>query len=322
MALDLMQPNSEPKHRNYIIPIVAILVLVSMIMCGLFLFKGLGDYNELIQMQLTWTEIQKIADTPPEDPQDIITEVIDEEGNVLEIVSGDPDDLYRSINLTDLYEVNPDLSGYIYIPGTEVDYPILKETVPGDYYYLDHNIYNKTDKYGSIFEISDEERGIPGIDNAVNVIFGHHMASGAMFSGIYGFYNEETREEYKDKPIYIYRRDVRTEYRVSAVCIVKNNDIVYDFDAYARGSENYEILSEHIKEKQVDGITFNQSLPTKDEDMVVLSTCYGDAGTSWRLIVVCTEYRKVTVPNTYNSYGDTSIATEDIALNATPEEER
>lgn len=310
MAIDLVSVNSESKNKkvNPIIIGIILIIIISITSCVIFMIKGINDYNEMKHMQLTWTEIQNIADSEPENPKDIVSEVIDEEGNKVQVIpENQDDDLYRQLNLTGLYNVNNDVSGYIYIPGTKVNYPILKESEPNKYYYLNHNMNLEYDKYGSIFEISDEERGLPELDNAVNVIFGHHMASGAMFTGLYGYYNQETRDEYIDKPIYIYRSNVRTEYRVAALCIVKENDIVYDFDAYGRDSENYQILLDHINEVKVKDIEFNQPLPTTSDDMLVLSTCYGRSGTAWRLIVICSEYRKAIVPNDYNTLGDNQI---------------
>ena len=310
MAIDLMQSNSEPNKKkiNPIIIGVITAIVLSMTLCVVFMMKGLTDYNEMKHMQLVWTEIQHIADSKPENPDDIISEVIDENGNKIQVTpENNDDDLYRQINLTALSNVNPDVSGYIYIPGTKVNYPILKEPEAYTYYYLDHNINYEHDKYGSIFEISDKERGLPEFDNAVNVMFGHHMASGAMFTGLYNYYYQDTRDEYIDNPIYVYRGDIRIEYRVAALCIVKENDIVYDFDAYGRNSENYRILLKHLEDVKVKDIKFNQPMPTESDNMLVLSTCYGEAGTQWRLIVICGEYRKVTVPNGYNSLGDPSI---------------
>ena len=77
------------------------------------------------------------------------------------------DELYKPIDLAALQAINPDVSGYIYIPGTPIDYPILKEPDAGKYAYINRDMYRKPSKYGSIFELSDQER--PGQPHHVGV---------------------------------------------------------------------------------------------------------------------------------------------------------
>ena len=293
MAIEIMSKYQKPKksHKMDIIVISIVLILIGTSV-GLFLF-GLGDYEQLKNMQLTWTQIAELADADdPNAPQ----EYIDENGDTIIVAETDQKDyLYRSINLAALQEINPDTNGYIYIPNTEVNYPIMKETEPNVHFYLDHNFYKNSDKYGSIFELCDEERGIPGIDNPINVIFGHHMASGAMFSGLYAYENQE----FNTNPIFIYRDEYRVEYAVFAVCVVGQHDEVYDFSGFERDSDKYDqLLNRLVNESRV---TCEAEKPSNDEDIIILSTCKGGAGTSLRLIVCAKEVRKVMVPEYYHS---------------------
>ena len=79
--------------------------------------------------------------------------------------------------LKNLRETNPDVIGWISIPGTVIDYPIV-QTTDNDY-YLDHSITKTYLKSGSIFA---DYRNQSDWSDQNTVIYGHNMASGEMFA--------------------------------------------------------------------------------------------------------------------------------------------
>jgi len=312
MAIELMPAGSNSKKKvktkknkiktGIIATIITALVGVS----GYFIYLGIQDYMNMHNMQLTWKEILHIADDVPED--DVITEFIDEDGNTVEVTAENEwDPLYRSINLKGLMAINPDVSGYIYIPDTKIDYPILKETDPGAYYYQHYNIHKQKDVYGSIFELCDADRGLPDLDNPITWLFGHHMASGDMFTGIYAFEDQD----FVETPIYVYRMDSRSEYHVAYACIVDKFDRAYDYSGYGRGTVFYDDLITYLAEKsEIEPSSYGGI--TVDDDMLILSTCKGRAGTSNRLIVVCKKTKTVTVPDELNEKDEEIPAKEEV----------
>ena len=302
MAIEIMAAKQPKKKRSHVFDFLAIFIILCLIGGGVAVFvMGFDDYSQMRNMQLTWTEIVEIADTKdPEAPSSYV-EVKPENirnGLVLAGLAPKPADetdyLYRPINLKALREVNADVSGYIYSPNTAINYPIMKESMPGEYYYLTHNINREEDRYGSIFELCDAERGLPRMKNAVDVVFGHNMASGAMFAGLvnYKYVGFDTN------PVYIYRDNYRIEYRAFATCIIDAHDRIYDFDAYELGSDEYGELLKWIKERNTVG--FTTEAPDKNEPIVVLSTC-NDAHSDVRVIVCLREVRRALVPEYYET---------------------
>lgn len=79
--------------------------------------------------------------------------------------------------LKSLRETNPDVIGWITVPGTVIDYPIV-QTTDNDY-YLDHSITGTYLKSGSIFV---DYRNAGDWSDKNTVIYGHNMASGEMFA--------------------------------------------------------------------------------------------------------------------------------------------
>lgn len=75
-----------------------------------------------------------------------------------------------------LRAVNPDVKGWITIPGTAVDYPVLCPPSGQPDYYLTHDWERSETKYGSIFQYG----AASGQKNVV--LYGHSMKDGRMFA--------------------------------------------------------------------------------------------------------------------------------------------
>lgn len=311
MAVVLSEPGRGPKklHKRGGTggKILAAILISTVLASGAFLAMGLSGYKDMRDMVLTWTEIANIASTEdPDAPEEYVEMDLTpgSDGSVKIVsaqapVSSGPDWLYKPINLKALREINDDVSGYIYIPDSNVNYPILKEWEPEEYFYIDHNMYKTRDPYGSIFELSDEERGEPGLDNPITWVFGHHMSSGSMFATLYNY----EKADFRDTPVYIYRDDWRAEYEAFGMCYVDMNDSAYAFSDYGRDTPEYEWLLGYLKENDAmkkEGVEW----PTKSDDIMILSTCYGRSGTSRRMILLCREARRAMVPEYYDSLED------------------
>lgn len=81
--------------------------------------------------------------------------------------------------------VNPDVVGWITIPGTPVNYPIVQGPADDPDFYLTHDIYRKVNYMGCIYlDAGCAETGLLSSRNAV--LFGHHMGMGdtSMFNAV------------------------------------------------------------------------------------------------------------------------------------------
>lgn len=277
-------------------------VAAALLSSAVFLALGMSEWKDMKDMVLTWTELAAVAAEDDPDAPDEFVET-DGDGTVTAMsqqasVLKEADYLYKPINLKALREINPDVSGYIYIPNSRVDYPILKEQEPEKYFYINHNMYKAYDQYGSVFELCDEERGLPGLDNPITWLFGHHMNSGAMFATLYNY----EKPDFQDTPVYVYRDEYRTEYQAVGYCYLDKNDRAYAFDAYGRGTQEYADLLAYLEEN--NSMAAEREWPDQDDDILILSTCYGRAGTSRRMILICVEQRRAMVPEYYERLED------------------
>lgn len=84
-----------------------------------------------------------------------------------------------------LYEMNPEIVGWIEIPDTPISYPVMQTT--DNEYYLKHDFNKDTSKSGSIFADYrvpiNLENGLP--DNTV--LYGHNMKSGMFFHHLHDY---------------------------------------------------------------------------------------------------------------------------------------
>jgi len=111
----------------------------------------------------------------------------------------------RRINFTALQERNPEIIGWIHIPGTEIDYAITQGS--NNEFYLRHDAFARPSIAGAIFldysatdDFSDED----------TFVFGHHQLDGTMFGTLHDFFLEDDEPEGGYPPIIIYTpRDTR-----------------------------------------------------------------------------------------------------------------
>lgn len=76
--------------------------------------------------------------------------------------------------------INPDVIGWVTVPGTSVDYPIVQAHDNAPTWYLNHDVYGNWNIYGCPYLDADCEE--EGFDSKVAYVFAHHMDDGSMFA--------------------------------------------------------------------------------------------------------------------------------------------
>lgn len=84
-----------------------------------------------------------------------------------------------------IYEMNSDTVGWIHIPNTKIDYPVLQTPEKPDF-YLKHRFDKSWSDWGAIYVREFCDVFAPS-DNVV--IYGHHMRDGSMFAGLDAYKN-------------------------------------------------------------------------------------------------------------------------------------
>ena len=89
-----------------------------------------------------------------------------------------------------LKEKNPDCIGWVSIPGTSIDFPVMQNSD----FYLKHDFDGNYTDYGLPF--LDERCSLDSSDNLI--IYGHHMNDGSMFSELLNYVDESYCKAYPD----------------------------------------------------------------------------------------------------------------------------
>lgn len=76
--------------------------------------------------------------------------------------------------------VNPAVIGWVTVPGTSIDLPIVQGPQEDPDYYLSHDVYGNANPYGCPY--LDADCAEMGLLSSNSVIFAHHASDGGMFS--------------------------------------------------------------------------------------------------------------------------------------------
>lgn len=169
-----------------------------------------------------------------------------------------------------LHEQNSDFAGWLTIPGTEIDYPVMQAVPESSDFYLTHNYDGQEDINGSIF--LDSRNDYEQQDDNL-IIYGHNMKSGMMFGGLKNFLDENYSLEHKMVTFNtIYEK---AQYEIIAVCLSKVSQEgeegirYYDF-INAGNEENFNHYLDYIKEMNIMSGDINASYGDR---LLTLSTC-------------------------------------------------
>lgn len=192
-----------------------------------------------------------------------------------QVLETEPEPIFKR-NLNPLFEKNSDCIGWICIPNTAVDYPVM-HTPENNEKYLRKNFDGEYSSSGVPFLQSNNTLTSDNL-----IIYGHNMKNGTMFSDITKYRNDTYCAEHPT--IELETRCGLKLYTVFAVVQVKNNNAWYQFIT-ANDEEDYKNRIKMISETAL--YTFGAS-PQYGQQLLTLSTCYGNSKSD-RLIVIAVE---------------------------------
>lgn len=93
----------------------------------------------------------------------------------------------------ELHAQNSEMAGWISIPGTDIDYPVMQTSTDDPDYYLRHDFNKEEDSNGIPFIDARNDY----IDRDTNIIvYGHNMRSGMIFGGLKKYLEEDYLKEH------------------------------------------------------------------------------------------------------------------------------
>lgn len=145
-------------------------------------------------------------------------------------------------------ELNEDAFAWLYIPETEINYPILQNAEGDDMFYTDHNEFKEPDANGAIYI---EAANLNNMCDFNEVIHGASPADGTRFAGINNFLDKKFFDEHEYA--YVYMQDNSLTYYIIAAYTRDNTRLLEQYDfSYASGCS--EFIDEIYSKAGMNGI--------------------------------------------------------------------
>lgn len=173
-----------------------------------------------------------------------------------------------TVDFDALRTINEDVVAWIYIPGTQVNYPVVQGT--DNEYYLNYSFEKKRNFCGAIYL---DWNCKPDFSSDNSIVFGHNMKNGSMFGALKKSYDIEYNEDADWKEhsdIWVITPQADMKYRIYAAREITagKDEGVYMVDFAER--EGYMAWMEEQKRMSQYETKTDTSSP---EPSLTLSTC-------------------------------------------------
>ena len=236
-----------------------ICVILTLILAALAAFAGYQIYREYLARQKSadsYTDLEKFVEIPEfrrdEEPDDTTSS----ESGETQAPTNDP-----TIDFDALLAINPDCVGWIYIPETVINYPVVQGS--DNSYYLKHLFNGKWNSSGCIFL---DTRVSIDMSDRHSIIYGHHMKDGTMFSGLTKYKKQEYFEIHSTGLYITPQATYRIDFFAGYVAGVDEAAWKVEFQS----DEEFEAWINEIKEKSWIESPLS---PAVTDIVLTLSTC-------------------------------------------------
>lgn len=167
-----------------------------------------------------------------------------------------------------LWSMNPDIYAWLYIPGTQVNYPILQRE-GDDGFYLKHNSEGKSSEAGAVFtEATFTQKDF---SDPVTVVYGHYMRSGTMFGSLQATYSAQGgMAENREIVVYLPERELR--YQVFAAVPHDKWHLLHNHD-YSDPEIFKAFLEQVFSVRSINASIDEEAGVDVGDQLLVLSTC-------------------------------------------------
>lgn len=176
----------------------------------------------------------------------------------------------RLIRFVNLQKINPDIVGWIKVPNTVIDLPVLQANKSQPEFYLDHDYNKKSSKYGSIF--ADYRAPVADSKSKSVILYGHSLRSGRMFTQLDQF---KSLDFYKQNPVFSFdTSEGESQWKIISVFVTNTlpaQGEIFDYmkTAFKNNSDYLNFVYQlRIRSLFNTGVSFNAN-----DKILLLSTC-------------------------------------------------
>ncbi len=242
----------KDKSKKRFSPVAVILIMICVGVFAFSAYKLVPMLLEYAQGDKEYSELTDVAEFPL--PEDIPSAPSD---------NADASETLAMLNrnFSALSEINPDVVGWITLPNTVINYPVVKGEDNQKYLHTTFDgTYNKN---GCIFL---DKSNSADFSDANSLIYGHHMKSGSMFARLCDYKEQDFYD--KNPVLYLYMPEHIYELQVFSAYVSEKTADYYskDFENDAQKLAYFEELRGRSQ------ISSNVELGENDR-IITLQTC-------------------------------------------------
>ena len=259
---DIVRRKKIAKRKNIILDIM--LVFFILVFVGSASYLGIYFYR-IHKAESAFSEIKKMVKEEKRSKSPDGEEVQGEDYLKYEEIDG----VSVQTKFADIYKKNHDFIGWLMIPDTQVDYPVM-HTPEDEEFYLKMDFDKNYSASGTLFAAAASDPLLPS-DNVI--IYGHNMKAGTMFHSLLSYEKEDFYLEHKT--IYFDTLEENGEYEVIAAFRTQINEDDPAFFKYYQFivAENAEEFDEYVsKVKSMTPYEISETAEYGDK-LITLSTC-------------------------------------------------
>lgn len=178
-----------------------------------------------------------------------------------------------SVDFKELMKINPDIYAWIYIPNTNVDYPVAQSGPDNDdSFYLSHNVYKNYQFSGTIYS---EKKNSRDFKDPVTVLYGHNMLNGSMFATLHNFNDKDFFEN--NNTMFVFTKDKILTYLIYSAYQYDDRHILNSLDM--TDSTNFRLYLDTTLTQRPYYCNIREDIElTTDDHILTLSTCMPGGG--------------------------------------------
>ncbi len=230
------------KRTRTILIIIALIALAVIAYCSVYLWQYWqgGKLDALLQKNVEINELEG----------DISAETVE-----------------IPVDFEALKAVNEDIYAWLYVPGTDINYPVVQHPTENSY-YLRRSSDGSSYSGGCIFS---ENYNSKDFSDRMTVLYGHNLRSGKMFAPLNNFADVRVFDSHRY--IYVYLPDRELVYEVIAACPYSYAHILLNRDFDLRADYD-EFFSEVMYKTDLNANYLEDVELDYDSDKVLtLQTC-------------------------------------------------
>ena len=260
----------QKSKKGVLIAVIVICALVALGACGFLVYKTINSdageqtYDNIASSFASNLDAEKTTAAQEE------TTAAPAETKVTK-PEVDTDTTENPVNLAELSAMNPDIYAWIYIPDTNVNYPVAQSD-EDDNFYLEHDVYKNYSFPGTIYSQACNSLSF---NDRVTVLYGHNMLNGSMFATLHQFRDEDF---FNSHPyFYIYTQNRKLTYEIVTAFDYDDKHIMNSYN-FKDDAVFQDWIDEAKSPRSVNSNVRDSVNLSLDSKLVVLSTClnYGD----------------------------------------------